>query len=227
MKKYLLLILVTSAMILTACDDDRISDKSIDTNQTITERIDENAEKSDTVTSAVTTASAVSEITTSIKSERQKANTTVTSKKQVQTGTTTKEKTTTTTPQQASSDFAAEVVRLVNVERKNRGLGNVTLSGSLSQAATKRSNEIMISFSHDRPDGTSCFTVLKEFGITYMSCGENIAYGQKTPQEVMTAWMNSDDHRANILNASFKKLGAGAVRKSTGNQVYWTQLFTD
>jgi uncharacterized protein YkwD len=63
--------------------------------------------------------------------------------------------------------------------------------------------------------------MMKSFGITYRSAGENIARGQRSPKEVVTAWMNSAGHRANILNASFTQIGVGYV--ADGH--YWTQMF--
>jgi uncharacterized protein YkwD len=64
--------------------------------------------------------------------------------------------------------------------------------------------------------------MLKSFGISYKTAGENIAKGQKTPQAVVTAWMNSDSHRANILNKNFTKLGVGYAN---GSSPYWVQIF--
>jgi uncharacterized protein YkwD len=78
-------------------------------------------------------------------------------------------------------------------------------------------------FSHTRPDGTTCFTALKQFGVSYSTAGENIAYGQPDAQSVVTGWMNSAGHRANILNGSFKQTGIG-VYKVNGTY-YWTQEF--
>jgi uncharacterized protein YkwD len=63
--------------------------------------------------------------------------------------------------------------------------------------------------------------MIKNFGLTYRSAGENIAYGYRTPSDVVTGWMNSPGHRANILNGSFKQIGVGYV--ADGN--YWTQMF--
>lgn len=123
------------------------------------------------------------------------------------------------------SGYASEVLRLVNVERAKAGLGALTTNSTLTAAANKRAQETKQSFSHTRPNGTSCFTVLGEYGISYRTAGENIAYGQKTPQEVVNGWMNSPGHRANILKSSFGKVGIG-VYESNG-VIYWTQLFTD
>lgn len=124
----------------------------------------------------------------------------------------------------SASSYANAVLNLVNKYRKQNGLASVKLDSALSGAASTRAKEIISSFSHTRPNGSSCFTVLSENGISYNGAGENIAYGQSSPDEVMTAWMNSAGHRANILNASFTRLGVGVYE--SGGTLYWTQLFT-
>ena len=122
------------------------------------------------------------------------------------------------------SEFANEVLELVNKERKANGLSPVTSSNaSLNSAADKRAAEQAVSFSHTRPDGRSWSTVLSDYGVKYGAAGENVAYGQRTPEEVMQAWMNSSGHRANILNASYKELGIGVYYKN--GTYYWSQLF--
>ena len=63
--------------------------------------------------------------------------------------------------------------------------------------------------------------MIRAFGLSFRTAGENIAYGQRTPQAVVNAWMNSSGHRANILNASYTQIGVGYV--AAGN--YWTQMF--
>lgn len=123
------------------------------------------------------------------------------------------------------SNYANEVLKLVNQERAKAGLSALTTNSSLTAAANKRAQETKQSFSHTRPNGTSFSTVLKEYGISYRTSGENIAYGQRTPQEVVNGWMNSPGHRANILNANFNKIGIG-VYESNGT-IYWSQLFTN
>lgn len=125
-----------------------------------------------------------------------------------------------------TSNFANQVLNLVNQERAKQGLSALSTTSVLSQAANKRAQETSRSFSHTRPDGTSFSTVLAEYNITYMAAGENIAYGQKTPQEVVTGWMNSPGHRANILNSKFNKIGIGVYQASNGT-IYWSQLFTN
>ena len=120
--------------------------------------------------------------------------------------------------------FADQVVSLVNQERAKAGLSPLTVNRSVVNAAQTRAKEITSSFSHTRPDGKSFSTALTEAGVNYRGSGENIAYGQKSPEEVMNGWMNSSGHRANILNASFTQIGVGHYRSAAGVD-YWTQLF--
>lgn len=124
----------------------------------------------------------------------------------------------------SNNAYVNEILRLVNKERASNGLSAVSLDNALCSAAETRAREIVRSFSHTRPDGRSCFTVLSDSGISYNGAGENIAYGQDSAQEVMTAWMNSQGHRANILNGSFTKLGVGVY--SSGSTLYFAQIFT-
>jgi uncharacterized protein YkwD len=123
------------------------------------------------------------------------------------------------------SSFAEQVVKLVNQERAKNGLNPVTLDKTIEAAGLVRAKEIAVSFSHTRPNGSSFSTVLKEQGISYRGAGENIAMGYKTPEAVMEAWMNSDGHRANILNKNFTEIGVGHYQSEDGKN-HWTQLFT-
>ncbi len=123
-----------------------------------------------------------------------------------------------------SSNFAEEVLRLCNIERANYGIAPLELDENLIECADIRAEEIVEEFSHTRPDGTSCFSVLK--GISYYTCGENIAAGHSTPEETVDQWMNSAGHRANILNGEFTKLGVGYCYDENGMyKNYWVQLF--
>ena len=123
-----------------------------------------------------------------------------------------------------NSTYAEQIVALVNVEREKAGLAPVTMSQELGQAAMIRAKEIEVSFSHTRPNGSYFTSVLQENGITYRLAGENIAWGQKSPEEVMNAWMNSAGHRANILNPNFKELGVAHYQNARGVN-YFVQLF--
>ena len=119
--------------------------------------------------------------------------------------------------------YEAEVVRLVNVEREKKGLSPLVADWQLSRVARYKSQDMKDNryFSHTSPVYGSPFEMMKSFGISYRSAGENIAKGQATPAAVVNAWMNSAGHRANILNASFTHIGVGYV--ADGN--YWTQMF--
>jgi len=121
------------------------------------------------------------------------------------------------------SYYEGEVVRLVNEKRAQNGLDPLTENWELSRVARYKSQDMKDNkyFSHTSPVYGSPFKMMEDFGITYRTAGENIAYGQRTPQEVVNAWMNSKGHRANILSPSFKMIGVGYV--VDGN--YWTQMF--
>ncbi len=130
-----------------------------------------------------------------------------------------------TIPQLSDSvqDYEAEVIRLVNDIRKQNGLKPLAANWELSRVARYKSQDMVDKkyFSHTSPTYGSPFEMMRAFGLTYRTAGENIAYGQKTPKEVVNAWMNSSGHRANILNPSYTQIGVGYVAK--GN--YWTQMF--
>ncbi len=119
--------------------------------------------------------------------------------------------------------YEAEVLRLVNIERAKYGLAALSSDSGAVKVAHLRAKEIVRSFSHTRPDGSSCFTAAKEFGVSYRTAGENIAYGYATPAQVVNGWMNSEGHRKNILSASFSKIGVGCYQ--SGNTLYWSQFF--
>ena len=135
-------------------------------------------------------------------------------------------------PEDGSSDkeesealsFAELVVELVNAERAKVNLPALTMTTKLNEAALVRAKETVQSFSHTRPNGSSFSTVLKENGISFQGAGENIAWGQRTPEQVVLAWMNSEGHRANILNPKYTSIGVGYYLN--GATPYWAQLFT-
>ncbi|MDB8791140.1 CAP domain-containing protein [Romboutsia sp. 1001216sp1] len=124
------------------------------------------------------------------------------------------------------SSYQREIVNIVNAERSKRGLAPLTLDSSLSNVATKKSQDMINRgyFDHNSPTYGSPFDMMKQFGINYKAAGENIAMGQKDPQDVMNSWMNSDGHRKNILGPNFTHIGVGIAKASNG-QLYWTQMF--
>ncbi|MBQ8163363.1 MAG: SafA/ExsA family spore coat assembly protein [Clostridia bacterium] len=123
----------------------------------------------------------------------------------------------------AVSSYEQEVVRLVNEIRVKNGLKELTHDWELSRVARYKSQDMKDNnyFSHTSPTYGSPFNMIKNFGISYRSAGENIARGYQTPQAVVNGWMNSSGHRANILNASYTRIGVGYV--ADGH--YWTQMF--
>ena len=116
-----------------------------------------------------------------------------------------------------------EVVRLVNEIRVQNGLKSLTEDWELSRVARIKSQDMKDNnyFSHTSPVYGTPFQMIKNFGISYRSAGENIAKGQSTPQSVVNSWMNSSGHRANILNPSYTHIGVGYVASGK----YWTQMF--
>ncbi|HDR6315971.1 TPA: serine protease [Bacillus thuringiensis] len=121
------------------------------------------------------------------------------------------------------SEFEQRVVELTNAERAKQGLPALKIDTELSKVARVKSEDMQKNnyFDHNSPTYGSPFDMMKKFGISYTSAGENIAQGQRTPEEVVQAWMNSAGHRANILNNGFTHIGVGYVE--SGN--YWTQQF--
>lgn len=119
-----------------------------------------------------------------------------------------------------------EVLRLTNIERSKAGLPALAGNWQLSRVARYKSQDMATKgyFSHQSPTYGSPFDMMESFGLKFSAAGENIAYGQRTPQEVVTAWMNSPGHRANILSRSYSQLGVGLYKTSSG-VCYWTQMF--
>jgi uncharacterized protein YkwD len=136
----------------------------------------------------------------------------------------------TTSAPKVGSGLAAqetEVIRLVNVERDKAGCGSVRLNTKLRTAMRLHVQELGthgdLYISHVSDDGRDFVTRAKEQGYTAPG-GENVARGQRNAGDVMTSWMNSEGHRANILNCDFKAIGAGAVKGVDGT-IVWGQLF--
>ena len=124
---------------------------------------------------------------------------------------------------QAVRAYEQEVVRLVNAQRAQNGLKPLAENWELSRVARYKSADMAGKryFSHESPTYGSPYQMMRNFGISFRSAGENIAYGQRTPAAVVGAWMNSSGHRANILNSSYTHIGVGY--HEAGN--YWTQMF--
>ncbi len=122
---------------------------------------------------------------------------------------------------------AGSAIDIANQTRRENGLTDLSPDATLNALATTRAVEAAQVFSHTRPDGRSCFSILDDNAVVYMTCGENIAAGQQTEQEVMNAWLNSPGHRANILNGAFHKVGLGYFDAGDAYGRYWVTIFTD
>lgn len=188
--------------------------KVVTTTKPTTEATTETTTKSttETTTKVVTTTKPTTEATTETTTK---------------TATTTKpttEATTETTTVQQNGSYAQQVLNLVNAERAKHNLAPLKLSSSVNKVAQAKADDMKKNnyFDHNSPTYGSPFNMLKSFGVSYKTAGENIAKGQKTPQAVVNAWMNSEGHRANILNKNFKELGVGYTG---GSSPYWVQMF--
>lgn len=122
--------------------------------------------------------------------------------------------------------FEDEVVRLVNAERAKHGLPALKANWQAARVARIKSEDMIKNkyFAHQSPVYGSPFNMMENFGLKFSSAAENIAKGQRTPQEVMNSWMNSAGHRANILSKTVTEIGVGAAKDANGTLV-WTQMF--
>ena len=129
------------------------------------------------------------------------------------------------------SAYANEVLRLVNIERANAGAAPLVLDEALCNAANMRAIEMDCTgvFGHKRPNDHSCFEVYDICNVEWQNaCGENIAAGQATPEDVMKSWLGSAGHKANILSPEYTKMGLGYSNSGCGAgeySYYWAQEF--
>jgi uncharacterized YkwD family protein len=109
----------------------------------------------------------------------------------------------------ASSQFDQQVLQLVNKQRASTGLAALEMDENLSKMAMVKAQDMYNNnyFDHTSPTYGSPFDMMNKFQITFNTAGENIAKGQPSPEQVMNDWMNSEGHKANILNSSFTKIG--------------------
>ncbi|MEE1752769.1 CAP domain-containing protein [Streptomyces sp. SP18CS02] len=121
------------------------------------------------------------------------------------------------------ADVAAQVVSLANKERAKVGCSPLAVNAKLTTAAQNHSEDMAAhnNMSHTGSDGSDPGQRITRAGYTWRAYGENVAYGYSTPEQVMTGWMNSPGHKANILNCSFTEIGVGLAQPN----FYWTQDF--
>ncbi|WP_166244697.1 CAP domain-containing protein [Paenibacillus turpanensis] len=128
-----------------------------------------------------------------------------------------------TNPQPAAdaSQFPQQVLDLVNQERAKAGLSSLSMNSELSRMAMDKAQDMYNNnyFDHNSPTYGSPFDMMNSYGIRYNTAAENIAKGQRSATEVMNSWMNSQGHRANILNGSFSEIGVAYYNGE------WVQVF--
>jgi uncharacterized protein YkwD len=127
-----------------------------------------------------------------------------------------------------NSNFEAQVIALINQERANNGLGGLSSSGALSNAARNHSIDMACNnfMSHTGSNGSDFGSRLSLAGFSFSAAGENVAAGHSSPADVVAAWMSSEGHRANILNTSFTHIGVGYANSSGATyKHYWTANF--
>lgn len=131
-----------------------------------------------------------------------------------------------TIPSVPTTSQENEVARLVNAERAKAGLPALKINWQLSRVARYKSADMAERgyFSHYSPTYGTPFHMMENFGLRFSAAGENIAYGQRTPAEVMRDWMNSPGHRNNIMSRSYTEIGVGLAKNKNG-VCYWTQMF--
>jgi len=131
-----------------------------------------------------------------------------------------------TAPAQAAcpSAFEEQVLDLVNVERAKKKLAPLAHDERLLEAARRHSTDMSDGnfLDHTGSDGSNAGQRIDDAGYDRYTWGENIAYGYPNPASVVSAWMNSSGHRANILNPNFAHIGVGHVDNGLD---FWTQAF--
>lgn len=122
--------------------------------------------------------------------------------------------------------YVREVIELVNAERTAQGLGELKTLPEIDAAAAVRAQELAVSFSHTRPDGTKYRTALEAQGVSAGYTGENASMGRHTPSMTVAGWMKSEGHRANILKPEYTYAGAGYCVDPATGYACWILLLT-
>lgn len=137
--------------------------------------------------------------------------------------------TTKTSEENTFSAEAKEMLNLVNTERKKQGLGQLVLEDKMCQAAAFKAKDMTIStygFSHESSNYDGLSGLLAKINIQWTKCGENIAYSlpRQTGNFIFNEWMNSPEHKANILDKDFTRFGYATFTASDG-KTYYVQEF--
>ena len=121
--------------------------------------------------------------------------------------------------------YENEMLKTLNGYRTKAGIAPVQMTETLNNLASVRAKELSVYYNdkHIRPNGSDWYTVLDNNGVSFVTAGENIAYGQPNCTSIMTAWYNSSGHRKNMLNSQYKYAGFGCYSNNGTN--YWVQIF--
>ena len=125
----------------------------------------------------------------------------------------------------SAKEYQSAVLRLVNQQRTVRSLKPLTVTAAMDGIAAVRAKEASVRFSHTRPDGSNPSSLFAQRKIAFSSAGENLAYGYRSPEALVSAWMSSPEHRSNLLSARFTNTGIGAYQSADG-KIYCAQLFS-
>lgn len=118
-----------------------------------------------------------------------------------------------------------EVFDLINAKRTAAGLSALKVDAELQNVARAKAEDMVKNnyFSHTSATYGSPFDMMKSFGVSYKTAGENIA-GNSSNTGAVNAWMNSEGHKANILNSSFNYTGVAVVKSSKYGKIF-VQMF--
>jgi uncharacterized protein YkwD len=114
---------------------------------------------------------------------------------------------------QISTISVSGLSELVNIERKESGLSELTLDSRLTSAAEKKAQDMLQNnyWAHQSPDGVQPWFFIEGSGYDYQYAGENLARGYTTNRGVVTGWMNSESHKKNILSVNYTNVGYAVV----------------
>lgn len=117
----------------------------------------------------------------------------------------------------------------INAERRRAGRRALRLDAKLNAAAQEHAEDLLARgyFDHQSPEGKTVRDRAEDTGYDWRAVGENIAEGQSSVDEVVTAWMRSSGHRRNILHPDYTEMGLGLAlgRNRQGYDVLWVQTF--
>ncbi len=124
-------------------------------------------------------------------------------------------------PLQSLSSSGIDIYDLwnrTNQARATAGLSALKLNPLLDNSATAKCTDMVVKnyWAHNDPSGVEPWHFIKEAGVPYTTAGENLAYGFNTTQDVFSGWMNSEEHKDNILNASYTDVGFAVCVTSSG-----------